>query len=62
MEDFRDNSVKDEKKDCTFLTLIGPKIFSLVKDLVTPKKPEDSTYDKLDTALKSHFRPQLAAS
>ncbi|KAK7080251.1 actin binding [Halocaridina rubra] len=53
------NSVKDEKKDCTFLALIGSKTFSLVKDLVSPKKPADCTYDELVTALKAHFLPQV---
>ena len=56
---FEANSVKSEKKVCTFLTVIGAKTFSLVKDLVAPKKPSECTYVELVDALRSHFRPQV---
>ena len=55
---FDANSVKAEKKVCTFLTVVGARTFSLVKDLVAPKNPAECTYEELVTALKSHYRPQ----
>ena len=55
---FYANSVKAEKKVCTFLTVVGARTFSLVKDLVAPKNPAECTYEELVTAMKSHYRPQ----
>ena len=56
---FDANSVKAEKQVSAFLTLIGAKTFSLVKDLVAPNKPSECTYKQLVDALKSHYRPQV---
>ena len=56
---FAANSVDDDKKACTFLTLLGAKTFSLVKDLVAPKTPTGCTYKELVDALKAHYKPQI---
>ena len=53
------NSIKDTKQVATFLTLLGPKIFHLVQNLVSPKKPGDCTYAELVKALKDHFKPKV---
>ena len=55
---FDANSVRADKKVCSFLTIIGPKAFALVKDLVSPKKPAECRYELVD-ALKSHYKPQV---
>ena len=56
---FDAHSVKAGKKACTFLTVVGARIFSLVKDLVAPKNPAECTYEELVTALKSYYRLQI---
>ena len=48
----------EEDKLLYFLTLIGPKAYALVKSLVFPKKPEESTYTEVKDALIKHYKPQ----
>ena len=52
------NDVKDEKKVAAFLTLAGPKVFCLVQDLLSPRKPEDSSYSVILETLRKHFKPK----
>ena len=55
---FAANSIEDaRKKKSTFLTLIGPGTYMLVRNLVSPSKPGDKSYDKLVKALSDHFNP-----
>ena len=56
---FTANNIKREKYVPSFLALVGAKIFSLVKDLVAPKKPAECEYDELVKALREHFKPQV---
>lgn len=56
---FAANKVKDDIKVPCFLSLIGPKVFKLVSDLVSPKSPGSCTYDELEKALSDHFKPQV---
>ena len=56
---FTANSITDNKKVATFLTLLGPKVFQLVQNLVSPEKPANCTYDTLVRALKAHFKPKV---
>ena len=46
-----------DKKNSTFLAVIGPATYTLVRNSVSPDKPEDKTYDELVAALKNHFNP-----
>ena len=41
------------------MSLIGPKLFGLVKDLVSPKAPKNCTLEELITALNNHYKPQV---
>ena len=52
------NSIDDALKSAAFLSVIGPKTFSLVTDLVSPEKTEKCTYDALYSALNKHYKPQ----
>ena len=56
---FDASSIAEDKKVPSFLTLIGPKTFSLVKDLVSPAKPGECTYKTLVDSLKAHYKPQV---
>ena len=52
---FDANSIEAPKQVSTFLTIVGAKTFSLVKDLVSPRAPGECSYAELVRALKSHF-------
>jgi hypothetical protein len=56
---FMANSIKEDKKKKTFLTLLGPKHYSLLQNLVAPKTPIDCEYDFLIGNLKTHFKPKV---
>ena len=45
------------KKKSTFLAVIGPATYTLVRNLVSPDKPGDKSYEELIAALKNHFNP-----
>ena len=50
------NSIEDAvKKKSTFLAVIGPATYSLVRNLVSPEKPGDRTYAQLVDILTKHF-------
>lgn len=52
------NSITDEdKKKATFLSLIGPKTYSLLRSLTTPDKPKDKGFADLTTLLQDHLSP-----
>ena len=55
---FVTNSVANDKKVATFLTLAGAKIYALAKSLLSPTNPAEATYDALTKALKDHFKPK----
>ena len=52
------NDVDDAKKVAAFFTLAGPKVFGLARDLLSPKKPEESTFDVVLNTLRKHFKPK----
>ena len=50
---FAANGIDDVgKKKSTFLAVIVPATYTLVRNLVSPDKPGDKSYDELVTALK----------
>ena len=54
-----DNNVTNKKVVPTFLTLVGPKAYGVAKNLLSPKDPANCTYDEIETALKTHFKPKV---
>ena len=53
------NDIDDAKKVASFFTLAGPKIFGLARDLLSPKKPEETTLAVILDTLCKHFKPKL---
>ena len=53
------NNVTDKRVVPAFLTLVGPKVYGLAKNLLFPKDPADCTYDEIKTALRTHFKPKV---
>ena len=40
------------------LSLVGSKVYKLLRNLTAPAKPSDKSYDELKTLLKPHYRPK----
>ncbi|KAG8173197.1 hypothetical protein JTE90_019312 [Oedothorax gibbosus] len=47
----------DDKKVSTMITLLPSRIYALLKDIVSPDKPKDKTFDELVLALKKQLDP-----
>ena len=56
---FEANSVDAAKKVSTFLSIVGPHVYRLTQNLMSPKKLKDCTYVEIVTALKNHFKPKV---
>ena len=56
---FNTNNVTDKRVVPAFLTLVGPKVYGLVKNLLSSKDPADCTYDEIKSALRTHFEPKV---
>ena len=55
---FAVNSVPDEKKVATLLTVIGKKAYDLLRNLLAPEKPATKGYDRLVQTMQTHLDPQ----
>ena len=56
---FAANEISQEKQVPAFLSIMGPKLYGLVKDLVSPKNPKDCSFDALVKAVTDHHKPQV---
>ena len=48
---------KATKRRATFLTVVGPGPYRLLRSLLSPAKPSDKTYDELVKKLTEHYSP-----
>lgn len=55
---FAANDIKEEKQVPMLLSVIGGKTYSLLSDLLTPKKPLEKTFRELQRVLLTHFEPK----
>ena len=55
---FAANGIKDEKQVAVLLSVIGPKIYALLRDLLAPEKPQDKSVATLSETLRKHFEPK----
>ena len=55
---FAANGMKDEKQVAILLSVIGPKIYALLRDLLAPEKPQDKSVATLSETLRKHFEPK----
>ena len=55
---FATNNVAGNKRVSIFLSSVGGKTYSLLRDLLALDKPSTKTLDELFTALKTHYAPQ----
>ncbi|XP_033729753.1 uncharacterized protein K02A2.6-like [Pecten maximus] len=53
------NTVDDDAiKRSILLTVCGSKTYGLIRNVVSPEKPSDKTYDELKTAIGTHLKPK----
>ena len=52
------NGVAEEKKVPVFLSVIGGKTYSLLRNLLSPALPKEKDFAALATELKNHFEPK----
>ena len=43
-----------------FLSSLGPATYALIRNLLSPQKPEDKSYKELVSVLEDHFNPTLS--
>ena len=55
---FAANDIKADKRVAVFLSSVGAPTYTLLRDLISPEKPQDKTLDALSTKLKEHFNPK----
>lgn len=52
------NSIKEDDKVSYFISIMGPKLYTTLKNLLVPKSPKDSTFDEILKSLKAHYLPK----
>ena len=52
------NEVGDDKKKASLLSLIGPKTYTLLRNLCAPHKPSEKSYDELVQLLNAQLNPK----
>ena len=52
------NSIAEDKKVPVLLSVVGSKVYSLLRDLLSPKLPQTETYDTIVSTLKKHYEPK----
>ena len=55
---FAANNVPDDRKVAIFLSVLGGKTYTLLRNLLAPQKPSERTLAELRTALSTHFEPK----
>ena len=55
---FQANDIADGKKVAVFLSVIGGKTYTLLRNLLSPTKPQEKSFDVLAEELKKHFEPK----
>ena len=55
---FAANEIPDGKKKAVFLTVIGTKAYSLLRNLLAPTKPDERSYSQLVEVMKQHLDPK----
>ena len=53
------NGIEEDKQGPVFLSVLGGKVYALLRDLLAPAKPSDNSFDDLSDVLTKHFEPKL---
>ena len=50
--------IEEDKQVPVFLSVLGAKVYALLRDLLAPAKPSDKSFDDLSDVLTKHFEPK----
>jgi len=53
---------RQDKRKAILLSLIGPETYSLLRNLVSPEKPADKSYEEIVQTLQQYFAPKPSAT
>ncbi|MPC74174.1 hypothetical protein E2C01_068524 [Portunus trituberculatus] len=54
------NITEDKRKRALFLTVSGPAVYQLLKNLCAPEKPADKTLKELFSLATQHYAPKVS--
>lgn len=57
---FLANYVEDDRRVAVLLTVIGEKVYKVLRDLCDPQKPKEKTYDQLCMLLRDQFSKKIS--
>ena len=52
------NGIEDNKKAAVMLSLIGSKTYGVLRNILSPAKPNQKSYKQLVEVLQSHYEPK----
>ena len=55
---FRANDVPEDKQAVVFLSELGDKTYSVLRNLTAPDLPQSKTFEEIVTVLESHYEPK----
>ena len=55
---FNANEVKEDKQVLVLLSVVGSKVYALLRSLAAPKLPKELSFQELEALLKAHFSPK----
>ncbi len=47
----------EDRRRATFLTMVGPAAYKLLRSLLTPTTPDEKTFEQLTAILTNHYSP-----
>ena len=56
---FQANEIKAAKHVAVFLTAIGGRTYTLLRNFLAPTLPKDKSFDEIVDTLKKHFEPKV---
>ena len=56
---FQANGITDaDKKRAVFLSVVGPASYKLLRNLISPARPDEKTFEELVEVLQNHYSPK----
>ena len=52
------NQVEDDSKASVLLSLLGSKVYGVLRNIMSPNRPQDQLFEDLKRELKGHFAPK----
>ncbi len=59
---FTANVIRGAKKKAIILNTCGPKTFQMIKNIATPRAPEDLTWAEPEETIQGHYNPKPTAT